>query len=94
MMTIARSRPLRKLSIAEWPSVSQPPGPDMVKVAAGPFEMGAPAGGFAYDNERSRHVVDLPAFEIDRLPVTVGDWIQFMDAEGAAEPIATAEDAG
>jgi iron(II)-dependent oxidoreductase len=63
------------------------PGPDMVKVAAGPFEMGAPADGFAYDNERARHVVDLPAFEIDRLPVTVGDWIAFMDAEGAGEPL-------
>ncbi len=62
-------------------------GPDMVRVEAGPFEMGAPADGFAYDNERSRHVVDLPAFEIDRLPVTVGDWIEFMDAEGAEEPL-------
>ena len=49
--------------------------------------MGAPADGFAYDNERPRHVVDLPAFEIDRLPVTVGDWIEFMDAEGADEPL-------
>jgi gamma-glutamyl hercynylcysteine S-oxide synthase len=64
-----------------------PPGPDMITVEAGPFEMGAPADGFAYDNERPRHVVDLPAFEIDRLPVTVGDWLGFMDATGAAEPL-------
>ena len=69
------------------PAADAPPGPDMVKVAAGPFEVGAPADGFAYDNERARHVVDLPAFEIDRLPVTVGDWIEFMDAEGADEPL-------
>jgi iron(II)-dependent oxidoreductase len=64
-----------------------PGGPDMVRVEAGAFEIGAPAEGFAYDNERPRHTVDLPAFEIDRLPVTVGDWIEFMDAEGAAEPL-------
>ena len=61
--------------------------PDMVAVDAGPFEMGSPADGFAYDNERPRHVVDVPGFQIDRLPVTVGDWIEFMDAEGADEPL-------
>jgi iron(II)-dependent oxidoreductase len=64
-----------------------PPGPDMVHVEAGPFTMGSGPHGFAYDNERPWHVVDLPAFEIDRLPVTVGDWIEFMDAEGAPEPL-------
>ncbi len=64
-----------------------PPGPDMVTVEAGEFEMGSPGEGFAYDNERPRHVVDLPAFDIDRLPVTVGDWIEFMDSEGADEPL-------
>jgi iron(II)-dependent oxidoreductase len=71
----------------ELPSGGPPPGPDMVRVEAGPFEMGSPADEFAYDNECPRHVVDLPEFEIDRLPVTVGDWIEFMDAEGAAEPL-------
>jgi gamma-glutamyl hercynylcysteine S-oxide synthase len=75
------------LQDSSTPAADPPPGPDMVKVAAGPFEMGAPADGFAYDNERPRHVVDLPAFEIDRLPVTVGDWIEFIDAEGADEPL-------
>jgi iron(II)-dependent oxidoreductase len=62
-------------------------GPDMVAVGAGAFEMGAPGDGFAYDNERPRHVVDLPAFEIDRLPVTVGEWTEFIDATGAEEPL-------
>src|SRR5664280_3737446 len=28
---------------------------EWIDVAAGPFEMGAPADGFAYDNERPRH---------------------------------------
>jgi iron(II)-dependent oxidoreductase len=71
----------------ELPAGDAPSGPDMVTVEAGPFEAGAPPEGFAYDNERPSHIVDLPAFEIDRLPVTVGDWIEFMDAEGAAEPL-------
>ena len=41
-------------------------------VPGGPFELGHAATGFAYDNERPRHRVDLPAFEIDRAPVTNG----------------------
>jgi iron(II)-dependent oxidoreductase len=49
-----------------------------VRVDAGPFLAGAPATGFAYDNERPRHPVDLPAFEIDRLPVTNGDYLEFV----------------
>nr|MDQ3935579.1 SUMF1/EgtB/PvdO family nonheme iron enzyme [Actinomycetota bacterium] len=48
-----------------------------VRVEAGPFLAGAGPAGFAYDNERPRHEVDLPAFEIDRLPVTNGDWLEF-----------------
>ena len=67
--------------------VLAPAGPDMVTVEAGEFEMGSPGQGFAYDNERPRRVVDVPGFEIDRLPVTAGDWIEFMDAEGADEPL-------
>jgi iron(II)-dependent oxidoreductase len=75
------------LAPRELPAEGAQPGPDMVRVEAGPFTIGSPADGFAYDNERPRHVVELPAFEIDRVPVTVGDWIEFMDAEGAAEPL-------
>ena len=71
----------------ELPAGDPPAGPDMVTVEGGPFEAGSPTDAFAYDNERPRHVVDVPTFEIDRLPVTVGDWIEFMDAEGAPEPL-------
>ena len=42
----------------------------MVAVAAGEHEIGAPPAGFAYDNERGRHTVELGAFEIDRTPVS------------------------
>jgi iron(II)-dependent oxidoreductase len=50
----------------------------MVRVEAGPFEMGDPGRWFAYDNERPRHEVELPAFAIDRLPVTNGDYAEFV----------------
>lgn len=85
-LCIARIDPPKSLR-RELPAGDAAPGPDMVTVAGGPFEMGSPSEDFAYDNERPRHLVDVPAFQIDRLPVTVGDWIEFMDAEGAPEPL-------
>jgi iron(II)-dependent oxidoreductase len=44
--------------------------------------MGAPAGGFAFDNERPRHAVELPAFRIARRPVTNGTWMHFCEGGG------------
>src|SRR3954468_24956553 len=41
-------------------------GPEMVRVEGGAHEIGAPASGFAYDNERPRHSVELDPFWIDR----------------------------
>ena len=37
----------------------------MVAVAGGVHEIGAAAGGFAYDNERPRHEVEVAPFWID-----------------------------
>jgi iron(II)-dependent oxidoreductase len=51
-------------------------------VAAGPFEMGASADGFAYDNERPRHRVDVPAFQIERYPVSNASWMRFSEGGG------------
>jgi iron(II)-dependent oxidoreductase len=53
-----------------------------IEVPAGPFEMGAGPDGFAYDNERPRHTVDVPAFQIARRPVTNASWMRL--GEGAA----------
>ena len=50
----------------------------MARIEAGPFETGDPGRWFAYDNERPRHELQLPAFEIDRLPVTNGDYAEFV----------------
>jgi len=41
-----------------------------VRIEDGSYEIGAPDRGFAYDNERPRHEVELAAFEIDRTAVT------------------------
>ena len=62
-------------------------GDEMVAIAAGEYEIGAPARGFAYDNERPRHTVELEAFEIDRTPVTNGAYISFMEDTGARAPL-------
>jgi len=61
-------------------------GPATVLVEAGSHEIGAPDRGFAYDNERRRHAVELAAFEIDRLPVTNASYMAFIDETGAEEP--------
>ncbi len=45
-----------------------------VEVPAGPFAMGAGPEGFAYDNERPRHTVRVPTFQIARRPVTNAEW--------------------
>jgi iron(II)-dependent oxidoreductase len=47
---------------------------EWVDVPGGPFEMGADRDGFAYDNERPRHTVELPAFQIALYPVTNASW--------------------
>jgi iron(II)-dependent oxidoreductase len=62
-------------------------GPETVAVAAGEYEIGAPERGFAYDNERARHPVELAAFEIDRTPVSNGAYAQFMEHAGAEAPL-------
>ena len=56
-----------------------------VLVAGGPFTLGA-ANGWAYDNERPAHVVELPPFRIDRALVTNAQYAEFLDAVGAAAP--------
>src|SRR5687768_3863683 len=58
----------------------------------GEYEIGTGKRGFAYDNERPRHQVELASFEIDRFPVTNGEWVAFMDATGAGPPLYWARD--
>ncbi len=61
-------------------------GPETIQVEAGSYEIGAPDRGFAYDNERRRHEVELAAFEIDRTPVTNAAYAAFVEETGAEPP--------
>src|SRR5664280_556977 len=53
-----------------------------IEIPAGPFSMGAGPEGFAYDNERPRHTVEVGAFAIARLPVSNESWLRFSDSGG------------
>ena len=60
-----------------------PAEPEWVDVPGGPAEMGArPADGFAFDNERPRHHVDLEPFRIARTPVATATWLTFAEGGG------------
>jgi iron(II)-dependent oxidoreductase len=64
-----------------------PPGPEAIAVAPGAREIGAPKEGFAYDNERRRHTVELGGFEIDRAPVDNAAYARFVEETGAEPPM-------
>jgi iron(II)-dependent oxidoreductase len=65
------------------PALEPMEGPQgWVEIAAGAFQMGAPEDGFSYDNERPRHVVQLPAFAIARHPVSNESWLRFSEDGG------------
>ncbi|MGZ6132163.1 MAG: ergothioneine biosynthesis protein EgtB [Myxococcaceae bacterium] len=57
--------------------------PREVRIPASAFEMGSDAA-WAYDNERPRHRVDVPAFHIDRFPVTNQEFVAFIEDGGYA----------
>ncbi len=60
-------------------------GPEMVLVEGGTRAVGAGPDGFAYDNERPRHQVEVSPFWIDRAPLTNGAFAEFV-ADANAEP--------
>ncbi len=57
-----------------------------VLVEAGPFTMGTDTEPWAFDNERSAHTVDLPAYYIDTTPVTNAQYLRFIEAGGYDDP--------
>jgi iron(II)-dependent oxidoreductase len=79
----------------EYPPVREMPhAPLPIRLPDGQYEIGAPATGFAYDNERPRHKVELAPFEIDRTPVSNAAYIAYMEATGAKPPLYWEGDAG
>jgi len=75
------------LAAATRPAVGPSVGSELVAIDAGQHEIGASSQGFAYDNERSRHTVELDAFRIERTPVDNGTYIQFVEETGAQPPL-------
>jgi iron(II)-dependent oxidoreductase len=53
-----------------------------VFVAGGPFTMGTDTEPWALDNERPAHIVDIPAFWIDTVPVSNAAYREFIDSGG------------
>jgi iron(II)-dependent oxidoreductase len=52
------------------------------EIPEGPFSMGAGDEGFAYDNERPRHSVEVGAFRVARRPVSNASWMRFSEGGG------------
>jgi iron(II)-dependent oxidoreductase len=61
--------------------------PHTTLIDGGKYVIGDGGDGFAYDNERPQHEVELVPFEIDAEPVTNGAWMEFMDDTGAEPPL-------
>jgi gamma-glutamyl hercynylcysteine S-oxide synthase len=64
----------------ELPKAS--PHPGETAVAGGAWSLGANSAGFAFDNELAAHAVELPAFAIDRAPVSWGRYLPFVESGG------------
>jgi gamma-glutamyl hercynylcysteine S-oxide synthase len=62
-------------------------GPEMVLVEGGSHKIGAADVGFAYDNERPRHGIELAPFLIDRTPVSNATYMAYLDETGADPPL-------
>ena len=68
------------------PAGEPPEGPTggattWVEIPGGLFAMGAGPDGFAYDNERPRHAVDVPRFAIARRPVSNAAWRAWLASQ-------------
>lgn len=65
------------------------PACELVAIPAGKARLGrcrATHGLDGWDNEYDVHDVDVPAFQIERYPVTNADWLEFVDAGGYDDP--------
>ncbi len=87
--TMLQTIELARLSPAPAvPRAPRPPAPgghtglESVLVPGGPTLLGAPADGFAYDNERPRHRTDVRGFRIGRTPITNATYLHFVEGGG------------
>ncbi|MDX6505178.1 MAG: gamma-glutamyl hercynylcysteine S-oxide synthase [Gaiellaceae bacterium] len=82
--TILQTLQLSGVAYATPPhdDLQTPPGPEDVLVPAGPLTLGTNKEPWAYDNEKPARVVDLPAFWVERHPVTNGRFAEFVEDGG------------
>ncbi|MBX2803058.1 MAG: SUMF1/EgtB/PvdO family nonheme iron enzyme [Myxococcales bacterium] len=91
LLYMIRQRPAEELHRPE-PSLHPLPGPapapERVVVGAGSVRLGAERGGgtFGWCNEFPSLTVDVPAFRMDRFPITVDQFRRFVDSGGYADP--------
>jgi gamma-glutamyl hercynylcysteine S-oxide synthase len=81
-MAIAGLLPEAEETARNAPLTDDEPAAAWLELPAGAFAMGAAADGFAYDNERPRHTVELPTFAIARRPVSNASWLGFSEGGG------------
>jgi ergothioneine biosynthesis protein EgtB len=63
-----------------------PPKAGWIEHNGGEVEIGHSGRGFGFDNEFPRHTVYLTPFALADRPVTCGEWLEFMEADGYARP--------
>jgi len=70
-------------------AMAQPPRGEaiegMVEIPGGLFELGYAGNDFAYDNEKPQHLVYLQDYRIARVPVTNGEYLEFIEGGGYRE---------
>jgi gamma-glutamyl hercynylcysteine S-oxide synthase len=74
-----------EIPTTEHDALAASPEVDEISVPGGPFLLGS-EHPWAYDNERPARVVEVPAFAIERYPVTNARYVQFVEDGGYREP--------
>ena len=64
------------------PATSATAAQPTVLLPATRWTLGAAAPGFSFDNENGPHVVEVPSFEIDAVPVSWAQYAEFVDDGG------------
>ncbi|HET9158041.1 MAG TPA: DinB family protein, partial [Myxococcaceae bacterium] len=82
-LQLVTSTPIDAVPSAEPALTRRAAAEPEVHIPGGPFQMGS-VDAWAYDNERPRHEVNVPAFFLDRHPVTNGQFLAFMEDGGYA----------
>jgi gamma-glutamyl hercynylcysteine S-oxide synthase len=60
----------------------KPVSPEMVSFGGGQVSIGTDDRSSAYDNERPKHMIDLPPFQVDRYPVSNAQFLEFIRDKG------------